>query len=245
MNRMSQERAIVLWDVGTPAVRTIQPEGRIGTWLLSEDGAAITVQQDITKKTDYDVIGGREFQMITRPTAGGEPRTLFPTLRNTQVQWADDGLRYVYAREGRVFAGTIADTVRRQLLGPTMPARGAEPATPDTSAAARAQRAKERFAVTRWSPAGDAILASNSEGFWLVDIATGTKDMILALPDSTSMAPRPSRFPVPLPATPASNPKRSASACTCRSGLGRCGRGCGAAAALAAAASRRFQRNRH
>jgi dipeptidyl aminopeptidase/acylaminoacyl peptidase len=192
MNRMSQERAIVLWDVGTPAVRTIQPEGRIGTWLLSEDGAAITVQLDITKKTDYDVIGGREFQMITRPTAGGEPRTLFPTLRDTQVQWADDGSRYVYAREGRVFAGTIADTVRRQLLGTTPPARGAESATPDTSAAARAQRAKERFAVTRWSPAGDAILASNSEGVWLVDIATGTKEMILALPDSISMAPRPS-----------------------------------------------------
>jgi dipeptidyl aminopeptidase/acylaminoacyl peptidase len=195
MNRMNQERSIVLWDIGASTVRTIQPEGRIGTWLLSKDGASITVQQDITKKTDYDVIGGREFQMVTRPTAGGDARTLFPTLRNTQVQWAEDGARYVYAREGRVFAGTIADTVRRQLLGPTTPSRaggaGAAETPADTSAAARAQRAKERFAVTRWSPAGDAILASNSEGFWIVDVATGTKDMIVALPDSTSMAPRP------------------------------------------------------
>src|SRR4030095_14968644 len=71
MNRRNQERSIVLWDVGAPAVRTIQPEGRIGTWLLSKDGTSITVQQDITKKTDYDVIGGREFQLVTRAMSGG------------------------------------------------------------------------------------------------------------------------------------------------------------------------------
>jgi dipeptidyl aminopeptidase/acylaminoacyl peptidase len=193
MNRMNQERSIVLWDVGTPTIRTIQPEGRIGTWLLSKDGTAITMQQDITKKTDYDVIGGREWQMVTRPTAGGEARTLLPTLRNTQVQWAEDGSRYVYTREGRVFVGTIADTVRRQILGPAAGRSGpaADAPAADTSAAARAQRAKERFSATRWSPAGDVILASNSEGFWIVDVATGTKEMIIALPDSTSMAPRP------------------------------------------------------
>ena len=195
MNRMAQERSIVLWDLSGSTVRTIQPEGRIGTWLLSKDGTSITMQQDITKKTDYDVIGGREWQLVTRQTTGGEPRTLFPSLRNIQVQWSEDGSRYAFAREGRVFVGTIADTTRRQLLGPTTPARsgaGAETPNADTSAAMRAQRAKERFAVTRWSPAGDAILATNSEGFWIVDVASGTKEMILPLPDSTSMAPRPS-----------------------------------------------------
>jgi dienelactone hydrolase len=193
---MAQERSIVSWDLAGSAVRTIQPEGRIGTWLLSKDGTAITMQQDITKKTDYDVIGGREWQLVTRQTAGGEPRTLFPSLRNIQVQWNEDGTRYVFTRDGRVFVGTIADTARRQLLGPTGPARSSAAASEspaaDTSAAARAQRAKERFSVTRWSPAGDAILASNSEGFWIVDVASGTKEMILPLPDSTSMAPRPS-----------------------------------------------------
>ena len=194
MNRMNLERSIVLWDVGAPTVRTIHPEGRIGAWVLTKDATSISVQQDITKKTDYDVIGGREFQLVTHATAGGDTRTLFPTLKNIQLQWSEDGSRYVFTRDGRVFAGTITDTVRRQLLGPTTPARSAgAPETPpaDTSAAARAQRAKERFSVTRWSPAGDAILASNSEGFWLVDVASGSKDMIVALPDSTSMAPRP------------------------------------------------------
>ena len=195
MNRMNQERSIVLWDIGAPTVRTVQPEGRIGAWVLSKDGTAITVQQDIAKKTDYDVIGGREFQLVTQPTAGGTPRTLFPSLRNIQLQWSEDGVRYAFTRDGRVFVGSIADTSRRQLLGPTGPARApaaaADAPAADTSAAARAQRAKERFSVTRWSPAGDALLATNSEGFWIVDVATGAKDMILPLPDSTSLAPRP------------------------------------------------------
>jgi dipeptidyl aminopeptidase/acylaminoacyl peptidase len=193
MNRMNQERSIVLWDVGAPTVRTIQPEGRIGTWLLSKDGSALNVQQDITKKTDYDVIGGREFQLVTRSTAGGDARTLFPTLKNIQLQWSEDGARYVFTRDGRVFAGTIADTVRRQLLGPTTPARAAgatETPPADTSAAARAQRAKERFSATRWSPAATPSSPRTAKGSgW--STSHGAKEMIVALPDSTSMAPRP------------------------------------------------------
>ncbi|HEX9564920.1 MAG TPA: prolyl oligopeptidase family serine peptidase [Gemmatimonadaceae bacterium] len=194
MRRMNDERSIVLWEPGNPTVRTVQPEGRIGAWTLAKDGSAITTQQDITKKTDYDVIFGREHRLVTQSLAGGESRTLFPTLKGIQLQWAEDGRRYVYTREGRVYAGTIADTVRRQLLGPTTPARPAGATTPpaDTSAAARAQRAKERFSAVRWSPADDAILASNSEGFWIVDVASGEKEMIVPLPDSISMAPRPS-----------------------------------------------------
>jgi hypothetical protein len=194
MRRMSDERSIVLWEPGAPQVRTVHAEGRIGSWVLAKDGSAITVQQDITKKTDYDVIFGREFSMVTQSLGGGEALTLFPTLKGFQVQWAEDGTRYVYTREGRVFVGTIADTVRRQLLGParaTGVPSGAAAVPPDTSAAARAQRAKERFSAVRWSPAGDAILASNSEGFWLVDVASGEREMIVPLPDSTSMAPRP------------------------------------------------------
>jgi dipeptidyl aminopeptidase/acylaminoacyl peptidase len=194
MRRMNDQRSIVLWEVGAPQVKTIQPEGRIGSWVLAKDGSAVTVQQDVTKKTDYDVIFGREFSLVTQSLAGGDPRTLFPTLKGYQLQWAEDGTRYVYTREGRVFLGTIADTIRRQLLGPTTPVRSAGAAAPpaDTSAEARARRAKERFSALRWSPAGDAILASNSEGFWIVDVAGGSKEMIVALPDSTSMAPRPS-----------------------------------------------------
>lgn len=198
MNRLGEERSIVLWDVASGALRSLHAEGLMGQWVLAEDGSGLTVQEDISKQTDYDVIGGREFKLVSEAPAGsGTPRILFPSLKNIALQWADDGQRYVFTRDGRVYLGSVADTVRRQLLGPTGPARAAAPAgdvgasAPDTSAAARALHARERFSAVRWSPAGDAILASNSEGLWLVDLTGGDKQMIAALPDSTSLAPRP------------------------------------------------------
>jgi dipeptidyl aminopeptidase/acylaminoacyl peptidase len=195
MNRMNEQRSIVSWNVATGALSVLHAEGLIGQWTLAKDGSRITTQEDVTKKTDYDVIGGREFKLVTQGAGGGTPLTLLPSLKNVQLLWSDDGQHYVFGRDGRVFAGTTADTTRRQLLGPTGPARAAptgENATPsDTSVAARAQRAKERFTPVRWSPAGDAIIASNSEGLWLVDPASGNKEMVVALPDSNSLAPRP------------------------------------------------------
>jgi len=196
MNRMNAERAIVQWTPSTGVVTTLRATGRIGPWTLARDGSAITVQEDVTKKTDYDVIGGREWKLVTQAVGDTSARTLFASLKGVTLHWANDGRRYATTREGRVFIGSIADTSSRQILGPVT-ARGgsgaaaAAPAAPDTSAAARAQRAKERFSVVRWSPAGDALLAQNSEGFWMVDVASGGKEMIVALPDSTSTAPRP------------------------------------------------------
>ena len=196
MNRRNEARAIVSWNVATGSVTTLRNTGLIGQWTLTKDGSAITVQEDVTKKTDYDIIGGRDWKLVTQRT-GEAPsaRTLFATLKGVTLSWADDGQRFATGRDGRVFVGSIADTASRQILGPVMPARGADVPVPaaanaDTSAAARAQRAKERFTVVRWSPAGDALIASNGEGLWLVDVASGEKEMVIAVPDSNSMLPR-------------------------------------------------------
>jgi len=190
MNRMNAERAIVSWTPATGAIATLRPSGRIGPWTLAKDGSAITVQEDITKKTDYDVIGGREWKLTTQAPGAAESRMLFPTLRGVALSWAEDGIRYASARDGRVFVGTIADTMSRQLLGPAVARPGAPTTPPDTSAAARAQRAKERFSVVRWSPQGDVLVAQNGEGLWLVDVASGTKEMFITSPESTTVLPR-------------------------------------------------------
>ena len=197
MNRMSATRSIAAWDPASGAISTLLGERRLGAWTLSKDGSAITVQEDITKKTDYDIIGGREWRLVTQ-AQGGASKTLFPSLKGVTLQWADDGQRFVTGRDGRVFVGSIADTLSRQILGPPAAGRGggaggataAAAAAADTSAAARAQRGKERFTPVRWSPTGDVILASNSEGLWTVDVSSGSKEMIIAVPDSNSVAPR-------------------------------------------------------
>ena len=196
MRRMGAERSIVSWTLASNTVQVIRGTGLIGTWTLARDGSAVTWQEDITKKTDYDIIGGREWKLVTQaPGAGEAPRVVFPTIKGMTLSWADDGIHFATGRDGRVFLGSILDSASKQILGPPMPARGAAapaaPATPpDTSAAARAQRAKERFTVVRWSPAMDAILAQNGEGLWLVDLTSGEQEMIISAPDSNVVLPR-------------------------------------------------------
>jgi dipeptidyl aminopeptidase/acylaminoacyl peptidase len=190
VNRMSMMRSIMEWDPASGNLRTLYATTLIGQWTLSKDGSAITVQEDISKKTDYDVIGGRDWRLVTRSASnGGAARILAGSLKGVALSWAEDGQRFAYTRDGRVFIGSTADSGRRQILGPTGDVRSG--ANADTSAEAKDQRDRERFTVARWSPTGDAIVASNRDGLWLVDVASGSKEMIAALPDSTSRAPRP------------------------------------------------------
>jgi dipeptidyl aminopeptidase/acylaminoacyl peptidase len=86
-----------------------------------------------------------------------------------------------------VYAGSVDDKDAKQLLGPAEVKRGE---TPDTSKAARERQARERFSIVRYSPAGGALLASNREGLWLVDVASGTREQIATTDDSSTTSPR-------------------------------------------------------
>ena len=93
MTRMPAQRSIVAWDIATGALATLMPEALIGQWTLARDGSAITVQEDISKKSDYDT-GGREYNLVTQ-SRSGTARTLFPTLKGIQLQWSEDGVHYM------------------------------------------------------------------------------------------------------------------------------------------------------
>jgi hypothetical protein len=158
----------------------------IGNYTLAEDGTAITFAPDIAKKTDYDSFGS-EYSLQVRPLAGGETRTLFPTTKGMQIAWAEDGKRYAYGKDGRVYTTSIDSKEPKQVAGLPEVKRGE---TPDTSKAARDRAAKERFTLVRYSPAGDALLLSNREGLWVLDLASGAKERAIATDDSSATSPR-------------------------------------------------------
>jgi dipeptidyl aminopeptidase/acylaminoacyl peptidase len=174
---------------GTGTVVEFVPETKFGNFEIADDASHVVYNEDITKKTDYDVIFGTENQLVLRKTNCSTDctRILLPSLRQTAVQWARDGKRFAYSREGRVYLATTSDTTKRQIAGPLA---GARRDTADTSRAAREQRQKERFAVVRYSPVGDALVLSNSEGLWLYTIADSAKTLIVATSDSNPEVPR-------------------------------------------------------
>ena len=185
IRRQGNVRSIVAINVASGRATERVPESMVASYTLAEDGSAISYAQDIQKKTDYDSFNS-ETSLRVRDSSGTE-RTLRATTKGMQFAWAEDGKHYAYSNTGRVYLGTITDSSTRLIAGLPEPKRGE---TPDTSKAARDKAALERFTVLRYSPTNDAVLISNTAGLWLADVATGTKEMIVAASDSNDALPR-------------------------------------------------------
>ena len=185
IRRRGNMRSVVTLDVATGVVRDRIPESMIANYTVAEDGSAISYAKDIGKKTDYDSFQS-ETSLNTRDSAGTD-RVLRATTKGMQIQWTEDGRRYAYSKDGRVYAATIADTMSKLIAGLPELKKGE---TPDTSKAAKDKAALERFTIVRYSPTGDALLISNKDGLWLADIATGTKEKVIASSDSNEALPR-------------------------------------------------------
>ena len=195
LRRMGSERGFVSQSVGTGETTELLAPAMQTNVDLSMDGTVITYREDVTKKTDYDVIFGTESKLMARflncaaeaAASCAVSRTLMPSVRQTTIQWAGDRKRYAWSKEGRVYLSTATDTGSKLIAGLPASTR-ADPA--DTSKEARERREKERFAVVRYSPTGDALVMSNREGLWLYDVASNTKELIVQTSDSNVTIPR-------------------------------------------------------
>jgi dipeptidyl aminopeptidase/acylaminoacyl peptidase len=189
VRRAGNRRSIGLVDVKTGAYRELVPESMVANYTLADDGSVVSYTEDLTKKTDYEA-GGPDGQIFVRPAAGGAPRALLASTRGAQVVWSEDGKRYAYSKDGRVYVASVTDSAGRLVAGPPEAVKGA-PATPaDTTAAGRARARIERVAVSRFSAHGDALLVSNGEGQWVIDLGSNTRDLAIAANDSNPAMPR-------------------------------------------------------
>ncbi|HSQ30534.1 MAG TPA: prolyl oligopeptidase family serine peptidase [Gemmatimonadaceae bacterium] len=186
VRRMANVRSVVSFDPRTNQLRELVPEARVTSYTLLEDGSALTYNRDVQKKTDYTTFGV-ETALRLKSARDTSDRVLYATTKGMQLVWAEDGRHYAYSKEGRVYAGSIDDKEAKQILGPAEPKRGE---TPDTTKAARERLARERFSVVRYSPPGGAVLVSNREGLWLVDLASGARDQVATTDDSSATSPR-------------------------------------------------------
>ncbi len=187
---MSLTRSLVAYDVKSGSVRELLPETKLASYDLSEDGSFITLSEDVTKKTDYDVIGGAENQVQIIPAAGGAARTIIKSTKGINPTWSRDGRRYAYSKDGNIFFASIDDKEPRQITGRKTDGdkEKAEDKLKDDSD--KLKKEKERFNTVRLNPKGDLLIASNKEGLWLVDTASGAKEMFVKTGEEEKEAPR-------------------------------------------------------
>jgi dipeptidyl aminopeptidase/acylaminoacyl peptidase len=182
LQRLGAVESVVRIDRRSGALSEVLPEGMRQQWQLTRDGQLVVYTEDITKKTDYDVIGGTEQQLWVRPAAGGPPTLLFASLRNIRPVWDRDGRRYAFTRDDQLFVGTLGDSARIRIAGDTTPRS-------DTSSAARTRRTRERFTPVAWIGTG-ALVATNRDGVWLLSTTSRERTMIVASSDSVPSTPR-------------------------------------------------------
>lgn len=187
LRREGNVRAVYALDAATGRAREVLREMMVPAYSLSEDDSLLVYEDDVTTRTDYDVIFGSERRLMARAASGGIARELLPSLQGTATTWSDDGRWLAWSKDGVVWTRQVAadgtPAPARRLAGP-------DSAVGDSGAAARAEggpaRAGERFTVVRWSPTGDALLLSSRVGFWLAPADGGARTLVVATGDSAT-----------------------------------------------------------
>ncbi len=177
IRRLSFTQSLAFYDVKSGRFQDVVPGSTIGSYALTADGATIRIEEDITAKTNYQEIFGRENKLLARFVAGGAPRVLMASTKGVTMQWSGDGRSYAYAKDGKIFFAKIDGGEPKQIAGTDEPKRdsAAAPAPPPDSAE-RARRARERLSPVRLSYDGATLIASNRDGLWLIDTATGARE---------------------------------------------------------------------
>ena len=188
IRRLDLRRVPALLDVSNGRYAMLEADSLIGGFDVTADGALLRVESDITEETSYDEIFGRESALKVVAVDGGEARTIHESTKGMRFLWSEDGRAYVYGKEGAIFAGTLEDgEEERRIAGPARPDSAAAdsaaaPADSAASAEARERRRRERFTPVRLSADGSRVIATNSEGYWLIDVASGEKALFLEAP---------------------------------------------------------------
>ena len=117
--REDRTRRLVSLDPATGRVTEVLPEARLTSFRLARDGSFVTVLEDVTEKTDYDVIFGTHnaVKHLPLPAGASAPaRTLVDakTLKTTTPRWSDDGRVMAWADKGEVFERAF-DAVRNAM----------------------------------------------------------------------------------------------------------------------------------
>ncbi len=196
-----------VWDIGARKLTQLLPETPVASLRLTEDGAAIVFERDVSEKTNYDVIFGTKNQLEVLPLPGGTPRVVMKTYEGRSLVWSKDTKTFAYADKGNLFVMSLDDKEPRQLTGEKDAAAAKKPA----EGAGKEEAPKKKqptWSAVRFSPDGASLLATSARvveedkdadppvrrpspprQYWLVGVRDGAARMIHELPEDEDARP--------------------------------------------------------
>jgi dipeptidyl aminopeptidase/acylaminoacyl peptidase len=195
MRRLSLEESIGEYDTANAKVTEVAPPSLISSFSVAEDGSYLIVNNDIAKKTEYETLGAGEARVDLLPTGtGAKTRTLIPSTKGLTLVWSRDLHSFAYSKDGGVYFESfdlkgdskgLTDKEPRLIAGKK---KEDTPKDPEPDASDNKVK-KESYTAVRLSPKGDHLVASSKEGLWMVDTATGKKELFVKMPEEDKLAP--------------------------------------------------------
>jgi dipeptidyl aminopeptidase/acylaminoacyl peptidase len=195
LQRNTRSRTIATINVRDGSVRTLLPQGKITSYQASRDGSFMTIMEDVTAKTDYDVIGGTENVLKYLDTRSGETRTIVPAkdLKGVQLRWSDDGRTFAYAKRGEVFVQSVDGSTARSLTPQPGKADASAEKLDKADKAESGEAAKpdeESFTPVSFSRDGSKLLITSRKGWYVVTVAGARRELIVPMADDEDKNPR-------------------------------------------------------
>jgi len=177
VRNIANEQVTALVRVGDGSVREILddvvPQG-VG---FSPDGAYMTYSTATRTKTSYTRRDGTDYGLYMLDLGSEDAVELVaPTEERVAVDWNEDRDRYAYAEEGAVFVRALDEEEGRDV------SEGHRTQPGDT--------AEIRYSVDRWSPDGETLLVTSSDGWHTMDVDGGELRTILTLEEDEDARPR-------------------------------------------------------
>ncbi len=178
LRRADRTVSLAELDPRTGDARVRLPESKVTDYQLSRDGTFIVFREDVTEKTDYDVIFGT--QNNVKIARDGATKTLLDakTLKTANLTWSDDRTAFAYADKGQVFVQTIDDDKPRALTPKEEKKDDSAPAGVRGS-----EQDAESFSVGPFSRDNAKIVLTSKKGWYVASVKDGARERVLTLDD--------------------------------------------------------------
>jgi dipeptidyl aminopeptidase/acylaminoacyl peptidase len=177
VRNIANEQITALVRVDDGSVREIL-EGVVPQGVgFSPDGSLMTYSTATRTKTSYTRRDGTDYGLYMLDLGSGDAVELIePTEERVAVEWNEARDRYAYAEDGAVFARALDEDEGRDVT------EGHRTEPGDT--------AEIRFSVERWSPDGETLLVTTSDGWHTLDVDGGSLQTVLELEEDEDARPR-------------------------------------------------------
>jgi len=166
-------------NLASREVREVLPEARYSGFTQSDDGRLLSYTAVTPLRTAYERGEGTEYETLTLDLSSGETRSLSAKSEDrVNPTWNNTGNVFAYGHEGNVFVRDVSAGDARNLT------------EQHRASIAEDDSTRLRYSVTQWRPDGTALLVESQRGYHLLDVDSGTIELVYPFPEGEDEGPR-------------------------------------------------------